>query len=207
LFGSIGVSASDFSDLFAGGSMSAFGGPSLRWKILNYGRVTNNVRVQDARYQALISDYEDVVLRAQQEVESSIAGYLGSKREGEALADAVVAAERAVDIALIQYREGATDYTTVINAQQVLVSQQDRLSRRAATILNLLALYKALGGGWELHDGDDFASDDTKKQMKERTYWGSLLDDQTRAHQIEDATDGGKLRGWPARMGSWLPSW
>jgi NodT family efflux transporter outer membrane factor (OMF) lipoprotein len=208
LFGSIGVSASDFSDLFAGGSMSAFGGPSLRWKILNYGRVTNNVRVQDARYQALISDYEDVVLRAQQEVESSIAGYLGSKREGEALADAVVAAERAVDIALIQYREGATDYTTVINTQQVLVSQQDRyVTTRGNEILNLLALYKALGGGWELRDGDDFASDDTKKQMKARTYWGSLLDDETRAHQIEDATDGGKLPGWPARLGSWLPNW
>jgi hypothetical protein len=90
----------------------------------------------------------------------------------------------------------------------VLVSQQDRyVTTRGDEILNLLALYKALGGGWELRDGADFASDDTKKQMKERTYWGTLLDDETRAHQIEDATDGGELPGWPARLGSWLPSW
>lgn len=208
LFGSIGVAASDAADLFAGGSMSAFGGPSLRWKILNYGRVTNNVRVQDARYQALLSDYEDIVLRAQQEVESAIAGYLGAKREAAALGDAVGAAERAVDLALIQYREGATDYTTVINTQQVLVTQQDRyVATRGSEILNVLALYKALGGGWELRDGRDFVSDETKQQLKDRTYWGTLLGDETRAHQIEDASEGGKLPGWPARLTSWLPSW
>jgi NodT family efflux transporter outer membrane factor (OMF) lipoprotein len=208
LLGSIGVSASDASDLFSGGSMAAFGGPSLRWKILNYGRVTNNVRVQDARYQAYLNDYEDVVLRAQQEVESSIAGYLGAKREASALENAVNAAQRAVDLALDQYREGATDYTTVINTQQVLVSQQDRyVATRGSEVINVLALYKALGGGWELRDGADFVSDETKKQLKDRTYWGGLLDDETRARQLEDATESGKLPGWPARLTSWLPAW
>lgn len=208
LFGEIGVAASDFSDLFAGGSMAAFGGPSLRWKILNYGRVTNNVRVQDARYQAFLNDYEDVVLRAQQEVESSIAGYLGAKREAAALGDAVDAAARAVDIALIQYREGATDYTTVINTQQVLVNAQDRyVATRGSEVLNVLALYKALGGGWELRDGEDFVSEETKQALKERTYWGTLLNDETRARQIEDAAEQEKIPGWPARMASWLPSW
>jgi len=208
LLGSIGVAASDASNLFSGGSMSAFGGPSLRWKILNYGRVTNNVRVQDARYQAYLNDYEDVVLRAQQEVESAIAGYLGAKHEAAALGDAVAAAQRAVDLALTQYREGATDYTTVINTQQVLVTQQDRyVATRGNEVINVLALYKALGGGWELREGADFVSDETKKQLKDRTYWGSLLDDQTRAGQIEDATEGGKLPGWPARLTSWLPNW
>jgi len=208
LFGEIGVAASDVSDLFAGGSMTAFGGPSLRWKILNYGRVTNNVRVQDASYQAFLNDYEDVVLRAQQEVESAIAGYLGAKREAVALGDAVDAATRAVDLALVQYREGATDYTTVINTQQVLVTQQDRyVATRGNEILNVLALYKALGGGWELRDGKDFVPDETKQALKERTYWGTLLDDETRSHQIEDAAQEGKHPAWPARLGSWLPSW
>jgi NodT family efflux transporter outer membrane factor (OMF) lipoprotein len=208
LIGSIGVAASDFSDLFTSGSMVAFGGPSLRWKILNYGRVTNNVRVQDARYQALVSDYEDVVLRAQQEVEGSIAGYLGAKREAVALGDAVDAAERAVDIALMQYREGATDYTTVINTQQVLVSQQDRyVATRGNEIVNLLALYKALGGGWELRDGEDFVSEQTKAELKERAYWGKLLDDDTRTRQIEDAEKAAGRPGSPASAGAWLPSW
>jgi NodT family efflux transporter outer membrane factor (OMF) lipoprotein len=208
LIGEIGVTASDASDLFASGSMAAFGGPSLRWKILNYGRVVNNVRVQDARYQANLNDYEDVVLRAQQEVESAIAGYLGAKREAAALADAVMAAERAVELALIQYREGATDYTTVINTQQVLVSQQNRyVATRGDEILNVLSLYKALGGGWELRDGNDFVSDETKAQLKGRTFWGNLLDDDTRADQIEDAAKDGVLPGWPARPSSWLPSW
>ena len=81
LVGEIGLSAEHFPDLFRGNSLQAFGGPSFRWAILNYGRLINNVRVQDAAFQAPISDYENLVLQAQGEVERAMAGLVGAERQ------------------------------------------------------------------------------------------------------------------------------
>lgn len=67
--------------------------------------------MQDARFQALIGDYENIVLRAQEEVENAIAGYLGTQRQVAFLTDSVASATRAVELADFQYREGAVDYT------------------------------------------------------------------------------------------------
>jgi outer membrane protein TolC len=167
LIGSVGVASKDFADLFNGDSVEAFGGPSFRWAILNYGRITNNVRVQDAEYQALVSDYENTVLRAQAEVESAVAGFLGSRRQVEFLARSVEAARSAVDLADLQYREGAADYTRVINTQQFLLAEQDKLvSTRGQVALNLTAIYRSLGGGWELREGKDFVPPATAKLMR-----------------------------------------
>src|SRR5262249_27998005 len=81
LSGDLGLSAEHFSHLWRGNSFDVFAGPSFRWALLNYGRIENNIRVQDAAFQALIGDYEGVVLRAQGEVESAIAGYLGAHQQ------------------------------------------------------------------------------------------------------------------------------
>jgi NodT family efflux transporter outer membrane factor (OMF) lipoprotein len=178
LVGTVALGAEHADDLFKGDSFQAFGGPSFRWAILNYGRITNNVRVQDARYQALVADYEDAVLRAQAEVENAIAAFLAAQRGVELLERSVEAAQLAVDVAYTQYREGATDYTRVLNTQQFLVGVQDRLvATRGDVALNLTALYKALGGGWERRTGQPFVTPEQAEQMRERTRWGTLLDD------------------------------
>ena len=86
------------------------------------------------------------------------------------------AAKRSADLALVQYREGATDYTTVIQAEQALLTQQDNLAIGQGNVpLNLVSVYRALGGGWELREGEPFLPADVTTAMAERTDWGRLL--------------------------------
>lgn len=177
LTGELGVSAEHFSDLWRGNSLQAFVGPSFRWAVLNYGRIKNNIRVQDAAYQAQISEYESVVLRAQGEVERAIAGFLGAQRQVVSLTQSVDSAKRAVDLAEQQYRGGIADYTRVLTTQDFLTTEQSRLvATRAAVALNLVALYRALGGGWEIRESQDLVPPAIKEQMQERTRWGEMID-------------------------------
>lgn len=177
LSGDFGLSAEHFGDLWRGDSFQAFAGPSFRWAILNYGRIENNIRVQDAAYQALISDYESVVLRAQGEVETAIAGYLGSQEQLVALAQSVDESTKAVQLAEQQYRGGIADYTRVLTTQDFLTTEQSRLvATRGAVALNVIALYRALGGGWDLRESQDLVPASIKDQMKKRTDWGDMID-------------------------------
>ena len=176
LAGDIGMSAEHFPDLWRGNSFDTFAGPSFRWAVLNYGRIENNIRVQDAAFQAALSDYEALVLRAQNEVENSIAGFLGAQRQIVSLTDSNKAATRAVDLAEQQYRGGITDYTRVLNTQQFLINEQFRLvATRSAVAQNLVTLYRALGGGWEFKAGQPMVPDSIKAQMRARTPWGHML--------------------------------
>jgi len=208
LVGTISVAAKDFDNLFKGDSVEAFGGPSFRWAILNYGRIANNVRVQDAEYQALVSDYENTVLNAQTEVESSIAAFLGARQQVDFLVRSVEAARNAVMLADLQYREGAVDYTRVINTQQFLLTEQDKLvSTKGAVALDLTTLYRALGGGWELRAGKDFVPPETAKQMRERVDWGDRLSSEEQQDKPAAAASGTESdRGW-WRWRWWWPQW
>jgi len=208
LTGTIELAAEDFADLFKGDSFEGFGGPSFRWAILNYGRIANNIRVQDARYQALVGDYEDTVLRAQGEVENAIAAFLGARRQVDHLTLSVDAAQDAVEVADIQYREGAADYTRVLNTQQSLVVEQDRLVRTRGTVaLSLTALNKALGGGWDLRAGENFVPQESEQQMRDRTRWGSMLATEGQEDDIEAAETGTESdSGW-WRWRWWWPNW
>ena len=151
-------------------------GPSFQWNILNYGQITNLVRVQDALFQEFVLAYQDTVLRAQQEVEDGLVVFLKAQERVVLLTEAAAAAKRSADLALIQYREGATDYTTVLTAEQALLSQQDSLANQQGDVpQGLIAVYRALGGGWEIHEGQEFVPTDIKETMEERTNWGSLL--------------------------------
>jgi outer membrane protein TolC len=208
LVGTVSVAAEDFPDLFEGRSFENFGGPSVRWAILNYGRITNNVRVQDARFQALIGEYETAVLRAQSEVESALAAYLGAQRRLAALERGVAAATKAVQLAEIQYREGAYDYTRVLDTQQFLVAEEDKLVDTKGTVgLSLTALYKALGGGWEMRMGQDFVTDDTKNAMRARTHWGAMLGPEGEHRAADGAASGTESKGGGFTPRAWWPWW
>jgi hypothetical protein len=102
--------------------------------------------------------------------------FLRSQEQERFLSDSVESAKRAVDLSLIQYRQGLVDYNRVLDSQRFLVGQQDDLAaRRGDVVRNLIAIYKALGGGWEIRQGKDFVPDETRKEMQERTDWGDLL--------------------------------
>ncbi|MDH3797453.1 MAG: TolC family protein [Desulfobacterales bacterium] len=172
-----GRSGSSFSDLFEADSFEFFGGPSLRWNLFNYGRINNQVRVEDALLQQLIVNYEDTVLRAHQEVEDSMIGFLRKQQEAGFLDDSVKASQRSVDLSMLQYKEGLVDYQRVLDSQRFLTDQQDVwTATRGNVIVNLIAMYKALGGGWQIREGKDFVSKDNMEQMEKRTNWGELLE-------------------------------
>ncbi len=176
LAGSIGFEASDIGDLFTGGAFTGVFNPSITLPVFNYGRIKNNVRVQDARLQELIVNYQNTVLNAYLEVENALVGFLQTQKQADYLAKSVAASERAVKIALIQYKAGTAAYTRVLNTQTAQLRGQDRLTAtRGQTATNLVALYKALGGGWRIRQGSDFIPDATKEVMAERTDWGDLL--------------------------------
>jgi NodT family efflux transporter outer membrane factor (OMF) lipoprotein len=182
LTGTFGFLASDVGRFHLGqiasrDSRTGSFGPAFTWNILNYGQITNVVRVQDAFFQELIFSYQDTVLRAQQEVEDGLTGFLKAQNRLGSLEQAAEAAKRSADLALIQYREGATDYTTVLTAQQALLSQQDSLAAGQGNVPEtLIAIYRALGGGWEIREGKSFLPTETTAAMGERTNWGGLLE-------------------------------
>lgn len=183
LLGSFGLATTssggnDFGDLFSSDSLVGVAGPVFSWSILNYGRIKNNVRVQDARYQQTIIRYQNSVLLAAQEVEDAMVAFLNAQRKSTELAVSVTSSKRSVDLSLIQYRDGVTDYTRVLNSQEFLVQQQDYYTAvRGDIALNLISMYKALGGGWEIREGQNFIPVEMREQMEQRTDWGGLLNE------------------------------
>jgi outer membrane protein TolC len=158
LNGTIGLASEDFSNLFSPGSFIGTIGPSVRWDILNYGRILNNVRVQDARFQELAYTYQNTVLQAGREAEDAIVAYLQAQEQTRDLEASVYAAARTVQISFDQYREGAVDFTPVVLFESTLAGQQDSLAvARGSVALNLIATYRALGGGWEMRLARDGA--------------------------------------------------
>jgi NodT family efflux transporter outer membrane factor (OMF) lipoprotein len=176
-FLSTDLNNSDLSDAFDWKSRVVSFGPAVVWNVLNYGQITNQVRAQDAAFQQAVLSYQNTVLQAQQEVEDALVTFLGSQDTVALLAEAVAAARRSVDLATIEYREGATDYTTVLTAQQNLLEQQDQLAVTQGNVTQgLISLYRALGGGWQSREGADFVRADIRETMAKRTNCGGLLE-------------------------------
>ncbi len=178
-FQSSTLGSSNLLDIVSWGSRFGSVGPAFQWDILNYGRITNNVRLQDAQFQELLIAYQNAVLTAQREVEDSLVGYLKAQENAELLAQSTAAAMRSLEIAMVQYQQGITDFTTVISAQQALLTAQDSFASALGNISGyLVGVYRALGGGWQIREGDDFVPPEIKEVMARRTNWGDLLSPQ-----------------------------
>jgi outer membrane protein TolC len=150
----------------------------VNWVFFNFGRTKNSVRVQDARFQQLLVNYRDTVLRAAQEVEDALVGFLNSQQTSVFQERSVRAAQRASELALIEYQEGAVDYQRVLDAQRFLLEQQNSLAQtRSSIAINLIALYKALGGGWEVRHGRQIVPEPMQREMEDRTDWGDMLEE------------------------------
>ncbi len=135
------------------------------------------MRVQDARYQEAIVEYQQTVLKAYRETQDALVAFLKAKVELVYLARATAAAKKAATIALDQYKQGTADYSRVLNTQTAVLHTEQRLTQvRAAVVTNLIAIYKALGGGWEPGSNGPFLSDGNREEMSNRTNWGRLLD-------------------------------
>jgi NodT family efflux transporter outer membrane factor (OMF) lipoprotein len=154
--GTIGYESQNLSQLFESRSFMGTITPNFKWNILNYGRITNNVHLQQARTQELIDAYQNQVLTAAQQVQTALRGFLRSREQAEILARSVKAAVVATKvqeknfIALKALGEEVNRLFTLENTQ---VQEQDNLAVAQGNIaLNLINVYRALGGGWEIRN-------------------------------------------------------
>ena len=189
LLGSIVWSADSLSG--TSNSLDLIGGPSLRWNVFDHGLIANNVRVQDARLQQLIEAYRDKVRQAAREADDAANGLIQSLESERILRDAGGAAERSLVLASVQFREGYADFQRVLDAQRALLQQQDNyLLARGNAVSNVIALYKALGGGW--YSSLPYVDSATRHVMEERTDWGNMLEDPAAAVPAYPLPDQGK---------------
>lgn len=149
--GTFVLEAADAGNLFSGGSLAYRFGPAFRWNLFSGGRVRQNVRLEEARTRELLALYEQQVLRAVEEVETAMSDLAQERARQVKLAVAVSAAQRTMDMSLVLYRSGLTDFQNVLDAQRILIVQEsDWIGSTGRTSANLVRLYKALGGGWQV---------------------------------------------------------
>ena len=154
LTGSIGLQSSDLSDLPKASSEFWSLGPSFRWPIFTAGRIRANIRVQNARQEQALTRYEQTVLIALEDVENALINYGKEQERFKSLDQAVRANRRAVEMATELYTRGVIDFLSVLEVQRSLFASEEQLIISEKNLsANLVALYKALGGGWESNAG------------------------------------------------------
>lgn len=150
LTGAAGLQSLEGSDLFQGASKFWSIGPTIQWPIFQGGRIVGNIEIREAQEQQALISYRQTILDALEEVENAIVAYTRERVRRETLAAAVDANQRAVDLANSRYVRGLTDFLDVLSAQGNLFRTQTDLARSDTTVSSsLVALNKALGGGWE----------------------------------------------------------
>jgi NodT family efflux transporter outer membrane factor (OMF) lipoprotein len=153
LAGNIGVAAESASDLIDADS-STFGiGPLIRWNLFDAGRRRSHVEAQDARTEQARLRWEHAVLAALEETENAMTAFVREHTRRDSLVEATKQGRLAVDLAQAQYREGISDFQAVLDSERALAEIEDELAQSDSAITtNLIALYKALGGGWTRTD-------------------------------------------------------
>ncbi|KAA1188438.1 efflux transporter outer membrane subunit [Pseudohalioglobus sediminis] len=175
LFGTIGWSGNSLSG--TNDTLSTGFGPAFSWNLFNYGRLENNVRVQDARLQQAIERYQLTVLAAASEIDGAAISVVKTMEQQGILADALAAAERSLTLSTKRYQEGYSDFQRVLTAQQSLAARSaSYVSNQGAHISAVIDFYKAVGGGWQPANGDDLVPEPIRAIMAERTDWDGMLD-------------------------------
>lgn len=198
-FAANNIGNSSLSDIFDWSNRTISAGPSVTWPLFNYGQITNLVRMQDAAFQQALLKYQNLVLQAQQEVQDNITRYIEAQKAEYFLIKANTSATQSTKLALIRYKEGETDYTTVLDVERQQLRVQTSLTNAKGDVSQaLVAIYRALGGGWQIRDGNDIVPIQIKYEMGERTNWGSLLEQKN--HQPPATT-------WQRIKQLYLPNW
>jgi outer membrane protein, multidrug efflux system len=149
LNGSLGLSANKFANWADSNSVFWSLGPGVTWPVFNAGRIRANIRVQNARADQALANYENTVLLSLEEVENALVAFDREQARRRILVGAVESNRRAVDLSQQLYQRGVSPFLDVLDAQRALFLSQDALSRSDTTVsANAVALFKALGGGW-----------------------------------------------------------
>ncbi len=150
LTGAAGLQSLDAGNLFDWDSRFYSLGPSVRWHLFDAGRVRANIAIQGARAERALAAYQKTVLTAVQEAHTALVNYANEQVRRQSLREAADADRTSLDLARQQYRQGLVDFLTVLDAQRSLLASEDALAQSDQAVANdLVAIYKALGGGWE----------------------------------------------------------
>lgn len=148
--GSVALEARSFGGLGAAGSDTYAFGPSIRWAALDLGRVHTRIKAADAHAEADLAVYEQTVLRALEETENALVDFGKLHQRRDYFRAAVTAGAKAARLARLRYQDGVADFLVVLDAERRLLETQNTLAQtETATATALIAVYKALGGGWE----------------------------------------------------------
>ena len=179
LFGNIGYNTNNSTGSWLTGS-NALGvtiGPAFSWNIFQYGRIKNQIRLQDAVFEESLVNYNKKVLSAVLEVSDALNGYILTEKQQVENKKAVQATVRAFNISVIQYNDGLVNYQRLLTTVEKLTSTQDRYATIKGNLaINAVLLYKALGGGWQMSQGKAYLSEETAQRMKKCVDWGKYLD-------------------------------
>ena len=145
-----GLQSVSASDWLTRGSRFWSIGPTISWPVFDVGRIRANIEIRNAQQEQALTQYEKSILSAFQDVETALVNYANEQVRFRSLTDAVAANRRAVTMANELYVRGLNDFLNVLDTQRSLYVTENDLTQSQATMAsNLVALYKALGGGWE----------------------------------------------------------
>lgn len=149
LFGTLGYSSSESDDLFDSGNLTSSYGPSMKWGIFRGGAVFQNIKIQEARQEQALKQYQSTVLKALEEAEDALANYVYEQSRRDQLITASESSAQAFKLARAQYQAGRVDFNSVLISQRAMLNYEDQLVQsEGAVTTNFVRLYKSLGGGW-----------------------------------------------------------
>ena len=150
LTGVVGLESVSSSDWFDAGSRFWSAGPTVQWNIFDAGRIRANIKVQNARQEQALDNYEKTALTAFEDVENALVAYAKEQERRRSLEDAVKSSQESLRLANQLYANGLTDFINVLDAERTLFEAEDALAQSDMTVsADVVALYKSLGGGWE----------------------------------------------------------
>lgn len=180
LFGTLGYNTNSATNNWAsaGDAIGISIGPAFSWNILHYGRIKNQVRIQDALFQESLINYNKKVILAVQEVSNALHGYKLTKEQLQLNEKAIAATTRAYELSVVQYENGLVSYQRLLSTVEKLTKTEDIYAQIKGNIdIQAIALYKALGGGWSIKDQKSYIHEKDREAMKNRGVdWGKYLE-------------------------------
>jgi NodT family efflux transporter outer membrane factor (OMF) lipoprotein len=174
LFGTVGWSGNTLSG--SPDTLSLGIGPTFTWNLFDYGRIKNNIRVQDARLQQAIENFQDSVLQAAREIDDAAISVVKTREQRNPQRESTRAAQRSLELANVRYREGYADFQRVIEAQRAFAAQTERgILNDSSHISAVISFYKAVGGGWLDTPVEQLVPETTRETMESRSDWDDLL--------------------------------
>ncbi|MBA4749573.1 MAG: efflux transporter outer membrane subunit [Alphaproteobacteria bacterium] len=169
LTGNLGFLSTSTSNLLSSQSLNIQAGPSISWGILDLGHVYARIDAADAKTKSALATFEKTVLGALEDLDTSMVVFARQREERDQLVIAASSSIQAADLADKRYRGGIDDYRTFLDAETTMFSAKDQLAvSEINTATNLIAIYKALGGGWQMAKAVPLDKCDDQKDVNEK---------------------------------------